>query len=739
MAHASEVGGQASGGEGHRDLTRRYAGLCLLGLVGFACLGAAAADHWWEQGVSRLISVSTGYAGPDKFDPVEMAERKAALGFDAERLTIFARHAGMDEMGLCFVSSAAGKTNADWLGHYLPEAKKRGLRVAVFFDVHHYNTNFAARHPDWMQKNENGSLPHIYDTGVSPCINSPYREWVFQVLRDLAAYPIDGVFFDGPLFFPESCYCEHCQRKWGEQHPGEPMPSKKQRTGEAFGKLVDFQAHSLADFLHDSNRVLKQRNPELALYMNSGVRGANWASARLNRVLIQEEDILGSEGGFLGGDLTRLSLWKPGLTARLLQTQSGGKPCQIFTAASHKPWTFSLLPEAELRLSFFDSLANGAACSFAFTPLDLNQPEAQSVTALNRYLAQNESYYTGTKSEARTALVWSDVTVNFYAGAAAQMIDIDRVAARSEIGNLDGEFSGLADALVRSHTPFDVIDDVALEKEPLDRYETIVLPNVACMSEAVAARLGEWVKRGGTLLATFETSLYDQTGTHRPNFALAEVLGAESAGKIIGPMPHDFMKPETRNPKFEVQSSTFKVQSSKLATKEFLEASIYHVSTTATTAEAEMQFMKPLAGRYDGLPQLSDDPALLVHQWGKGQAVYFSGDLGNTIQTFHLATHLDLLGPWFASPIKISNAPGSVEVTLRSQDDGNRWLLHLVNATGEMTRPIRNVVPVHGISIKLPPGRSARKVTAVRSGQAISPGQTITLTVLQDYELLVIE
>src|SRR6185503_2255244 len=127
-----------------------------------------------------------------------------------------------------------------------------------------------------------------------------------------------------------------------------------------------------------------------------------------------------------------------------------------------------------------------------------NQPEAESVIALNRYLAQHERYYLGTKSEARTALVWSDVTANFYTGAAAQMIDIDLVAARSEIGNLDGEFSGLADALVRSHTPFDVIDDVSLERESLDRYQTLSLPSVSCLRDAIAARLTEWVERGTT-------------------------------------------------------------------------------------------------------------------------------------------------------------------------------------------------------------------------------------------------
>jgi Hypothetical glycosyl hydrolase 6/Beta-galactosidase trimerisation domain len=714
------------------------AAFALVSLILSFVPAAASAAHWWEQGQSRVIGLSTGFAGPDKFDPAELAARKAALGFNAERLTIMQRHGGIDDKGFFFVSTAAGQINEDYLRRYLVESKKHGVRVVIFFDVHYYNQAFADEHPFWMQRNENGSMPKVYDTGLSPCINSPYRDWVFQVLRDLAAYAIDGVFFDGPIFFPGSCYCEHCKRKWDQQHAGESMPSKKQRSGEAFQKLIDFQARSLADFLHDSNRTLKGINPELALYMNSGVRGANWATGRMNRILVQEQDLLASEGGFLGGDMTRLSLWKPGLNARLLETQAPNKPRQIYTAASHKPWTFSLLPAPELRLCFFDAIANGAACSFAFTPIDLNQPEADSVAPLNQYLAQNERYYLGTKSEARTALVWSDVTANFYTGAAAQMIDIDRVAARSEIGNLDGEFSGLADALVRSHTPFDVIDDVSLEREPLDRYQTLVLPNVACLSDTVAARLSEWVQRGGTLIATFETSLYDQVGRQRKNFALAQVFGADTAGRIVGPMLHDFMQPLGQT----IPGS--KAQSPKSLARELLEATVYHVAAEANTADVSIRFMKPLAGRYAGLPQPSEDPALLIQSFGKGRAIYFTGDLGNTIQTFHLAAHLDLLKPWLSSPITISNAPGSVEVVLRSQENGSRWLLHLVNATGEMTRPIQNIIPVHNIEITFPVNHPVHKVTAIRSGQSLpvtkdGQVQTITLPTLNEYELLVVE
>ena len=83
-------------------------------------------------------------------------------------------------------------------------------------------------------------------------------------------------------------------------------------------------------------------------------------------------------------------------------------------------------------------------------------------------------------------------------------------------------------------------------------------------------------------------------------------------------------------------------------------------------------------------------------------------------------------------------------MVLRSQENGSRWLLHLVNATGEMTRPIQNIIPVHHIAITFPADRPVRKITAIRSGEDLpvttdSRGQTTTLPTLNDYELLVVE
>jgi hypothetical protein len=697
----------------------------------------APPKRWWQSKPLRIIDVTSSIDRVGTVPPAELAEWKANSGFDSEHLEIMEMQGGLDDQGFYFKSKVAGRVNPDYLRQYIAEAHKRGIRVLIYFNVHWYKTSFGAKHPEWRQITESGlPLEGVYDNGTDFCLNTPWREWCFQVLRDLAAYGIDGVFYDGPVYRSDTCYCDHCRAKYRRLH-GEEMPSKQTRTGKQFKRLLDFQVASMAEFFRDSNRVLKSISPDIAFYVNGGVRGANWATARINRELVQYQDLLGSEGGFISGDLTRVPLWKPGLTARMLETQAGGKPTVIFTAAAHKPWTFSLLPKPELRLLYAGTIANAASVWMGLSPFDLKQPEMEAIAGMNRFVEKNSSYYVGTRSEARVAVVWSETTANFYAGSPAQMIDIDRIQSRSAVGNVDQEFSGISEALLRAHVPFDVIDDVTLERESLERYAAIFLPNVACMSDKSAARLQAYVESGGNLFATFETSLYDDTGIRRNNFALAPLFGVAAGSRIAGPRNWDFMKGVS--PHWILGNIG----------RELLPSSLYYVQVKPDGAEVPVRFTVPLKGRYDGIPGLSPDPAVAVKQTGKGTAVYFAGDFGNTVASFHLPEFLALAANAASRmaplPVTVENVPGSVEVVWRSQQGGRRKLLHLVNFTGEMTRPITRVLPAMNVTVTLAQGeRAARAYTLMRpqSLPVTKDGQgraRVVVPRVDEYEVVVFE
>jgi len=700
---------------------------------------SAAAPPWWErEGPLRILDDGSSYTGVISPSPDMDIPLKASLAFNTEHMHVMGMTGGLDDQEFFFSSKVAGKKNQDYLAKYLPEAKKRGLRLIIYFDVHWFKGSLGDQHPDWRQIQEGGgTISDMYgQPSTSFCVNSPWREWCFQVVRDLGAYPIDGIFFDGPVFFPSTCYCRYCQEKFQKLHGGK-LPSKQQRKGKPARDLLEFQAGSLAEFLRESCAVIKSINPEIVFYMNGGDRGGNWATARLNRVLIPEQDLLGSEGGYLYGDLRWVPIWKPGVTARLLETQSPDKLRVIFSSARPGPWNYSNHTEPELRLLYAGTVANAAGVFFFTSPQALKRPQLQALTGMNRFVEKNAAYYRGTRSEASTALVWSDTTANFYAGADAQLLESDRVAARSEVGNLDAEFSGLADTLLRSQTPFDVIDDVTLEQEKLNRYAAVFLPNVACMNEKTAACLKEYVRQGGNLFATFETSIYDETGIRRADFALAEVFGVSDARKIVGPNRWDYMQPRAASPLLEGWP------------RDLVPAPIYHVGVRPKGGEALANFTKPLAGTYAGIPEPSDDPALVVHRYGKGKAIYCSGDLGNALNNYHFVEWSRLvenvlrdIGP---SPVAMENAPRSVEVVLRSQQEGQRLVLHLINFTGEMTRPIRQVVPLRDVRITLTAEKEVKRIFTLMRPQTLAAqkGQSgriqFTVPQVNEYEVIVIE
>jgi len=697
----------------------------------------AQAGKWWQHEPLRILDLVTVYGQINAQPAAALARLKAARGYNAEHLQVMQfSGAGLDDQGFFFHTKLAGKQNPDFLGQYLPEAHKQGLRVFIYFNVHSYAMPFGEAHPDWRQTREDGTpLTGVYETATSFCVNSSYREWALQIDRDLCAYPIDGIFYDGPIFFPQTCYCRYCQEKFRRRY-GTDLPSKKERRGKRFAQLLEFQSGSLADFLRDSQTVVKAINPNIALYMNGSVLGGNYATGRLARVINPQEDLLLNEGGFLYGDLTRVPLWRPGVMARLQESQADGKPYVVACAAALKSWNMSLLPDPELRLLYADSIANGAGVYFGLFPSEWDQPEMQALAAMNRFLAQHSAYYQNTRSEAQIALVWSDTTANFYAGSAAQLIDVTRVPARSNVGNLEQEFWGLAEALVRAHAPFDVIDDT-LEHTDLDRYRAIFLPNVACMSDRVAARLRDYVERGGNLFTTFETSRYDAVGEPRPDFALAELMGVSATGKVAGPRPWDYMAKQSSTPLLD------------RIPRQWIPSPTYYLQVKAAGAQVALRFTKPLVGSYELPPQLSGDPALTIHKTGRGTVIYCAGDLGNMIHAWHMPEPLILMENAVRTlapvEIELENVPTAVELVHRSQNSGRRRLLHFVNFNGEMTRPIRQITPVRDARVTFAKDLRAEKIYTLMHPQSLTPqkdaqGRTrFVIPLIEEYEVVVVE
>ena len=113
------------------------------------------------------------------------------------------------------------------------------------------------------------------------------------------------------------------------------------------------------------------------------------------------------------------------------------------------------------------------------------------------------------------AVLYPQRTIAFYRSGAR-----DRVPTSEYL-------QGLYYALLEGRFLFDFVHEDRLSAERLRRYRALLLPNVAYLDEEACQAIRAYVRSGGSLLATFESSRYGPWGEPRSDFGLADVLRRE--------------------------------------------------------------------------------------------------------------------------------------------------------------------------------------------------------------------
>ncbi len=687
--------------------------------------------NWWEKEPLRIIEICDAF-GLQRLPVEVLAKTVKKLGgnvqhFHCMELSTKEYGSGLDDRSLYFRTSAAKKQNPDRLGEYLPFAKKYGIRVVVYFNVHWYTIEFGNRNPYWVQIKEDGNpVQEVYGTGTSFCINSPYREWVFQVLKDLCSYDIDGIFYDGPIFFSNTCYCQYCQKLFEQQTGCCPVP-KSDRNHHLWKEFVEFQAESMERFLEESNSIIKTINPEILFYMNGNSSWPYWPTGRDNHRIIKHTDILGAEGGFLYGNLNQTPIFKPGLTGKLLSSQAKEKVAVVFDCAGHKNWSWYLLPETEISILLYETSFSGAQWWVAVFPDDINQPEMKAISEFGNFIKKHPEPFVQTTSAAKIALLWPSKSAEHYSGSSVPLTDFTEEIKGHEIGNLLMEFYGFYEALVKPKAIFDVIDEYNLDD--IHNYELVILPNAACLSRHDCQQIRKYVKNGGNIVASFETSLYDEHGKPGNNFELSDVFGVNFEGTIFGPMRHDYVSPaNTENAIL------------KNIIKKFFPAPEYGTNVKNISGKILLFYCEKLKGRYDHTPEISLKPMMVEHKYGKGNSIYLAGTFGSTIANCRFREYFYLIENFchlLSKPLLSFENEKNIEAFLR--ENKQDMFLYIINLTGEQKRPLTYIEPIEKLRIKMT--TKAKNVIALNSNVRIKPkktpyGSEFALSHLKNFEIL---
>jgi hypothetical protein len=189
-------------------------------------------------------------------------------------------------------------------------------------------------------------------------------------------------------------------------------------------------------------------------------------------------------------------------------------------------------------------------------------------------------------------------------------------------------------ALLEGRFLFDFIHEDRLQLERLRKYSALILPNIALLSDEQCGQLHEYVEQGGSLLATFETSMYTNANERREDFGLADVFGIHLAGEMIGRRGNSnpyLARIERQHPMLNGFADTH-----------WLPGAEYRLPL----APVENPILTVIPGYVAYPPEMSypstprmTEPAVVVSVRGKSRLAYFPGDIEATMW---LSGHTDL-------------------------------------------------------------------------------------------------
>jgi hypothetical protein len=603
-------------------------------------------------------------------------------------------------------------------------------------DPHAVHQNVFDLHPDWIAVDAEGRHRRHWakpDAWVT-CALGPYNfEFMTEVHKEIVTrYPIQGI-FSNRWAGHGICYCEHCQRNFGGA-TGLPLPRSRDLEDVSWRRYRLWREARLLDLARLWDRSIRAVRPEARYIPNSG--GGALSDLDM-KTLASMTPLLFADRQARSGVTPP---WANGKNAKEYRAAFGEKPIGgIFSVGleAEYRWKDSVQSEPELRIWVADGIANGMRPWFTKFSAQIYDDRWLDVVAdLYDWHHRHANYLVGGEPVVQVAVVYSQQTGAFYGGPEAY-------------ANVEAPILGVCQALIEARIPFEMVHDRMLDEERLEGFKTLILPNIAALSDNQCEQLREFVHRGGSLVATYETSRYDAWGRPRLNFGLADLFGVDDVGEVEGPIKNAYL-----NLEHKAETAGFFLNGLRDAKRMIYGGYQVHVRLNREPLAPPVTLVPaypdlPMEEVYPRRPH-TDIPGVFCHETAGGRIVYFPWDLGRIFWEVLNADHGKLLANavrWAtnADPHVSVAGPGFLEVTDWQQADAR--VVHLVNLTNTMTMrgAYRELHPVgeQHVRVRLPRGREPSRVRLLKSGQTCSfewdpPIVSLRVPQVVDHEVVVI-
>jgi len=608
---------------------------------------------------------------------------------------------------------------------------QRHMRYVPYYWSQREPASVGQEHPEWRCLSSAGK-PTVYYCVNNPDYQALVRNRCVELVRDVG---VDGIFFDMLHARADECYCDACRAKF-RALTGEDPPTKEDFDSLLWQQWVNLKYRSLEQSMLDINRAIKAVNPQAILLVNSWNAWAyrNSHNTRNSIRMAESVDGLLEETGWY--DVADASFFAFPARHNFMNWHLAGL-CRdtralMWGACSVPGWAPA--PPLEVRARVMTMMTNGAVPAHSV-------PGRDTMKTYMAEIAAREPYVRNARLAPWCGLVMSEKTELWYGR--------DDPKGRYVKG-----VYGAFQALLERHLPVSLVTDRDLERGRLEPYRVLFLPNCAAMSAAELQALRQFVKAGGGLVATYETSRYDEHGRRQEAFGLADLLGA----KPVGDFDNQAMRPSWSPTTVRQAYLTFP-EGNRFSDDPVIRETL--ALTGVTQAVGTIARRLPLHCRLllaqtgqdtpglrlttsatdqaTGSVVTTDSPGLIETTYGKGKVIYLPFDISWSFFRYgheYLGRLMELaLREVAAAPPPVEvQAPTIVQATTQLQ--GERVVVHLLNdmsstgrsqnVAGESLYTRREIIPIHDISVtfrdkrlhefRLVPGNEALRPTAGPEG-----------------------
>jgi hypothetical protein len=595
--------------------------------------------------------------------------------------------------------------NMDAFGDILHGCRKLGMNVVARTDAHAAHQDVYDAHPDWIAVDEKGNKrrhPSDPDFWIT-CALGPYNfDFMTRVHEEIMTkYTPDGI-FTNRWAGSGMCYCEHCRQNF-LAFSGLNLPRTRDPHDPARRQHLVWHEQRLFELWRLWNEKIRAINPNASYLANAG----GGALSELDMKTIGElAPTLFADRQARSG---LMAPWANGKNGKEYRATLGQKAIAgIFSVGLEEKyrWKDSVQSGDEIRLWVADGIAQDLRPWFVkFNAKPIDRRWLPVVAEIYQWHYASQGYLRNERSFARVAMVYSQQTASYYGGEDAR-------------ANVEDPALGFYQALVEARIPFEMVHDHLLDPEHINRFKTLILPNIAALSTRQFDQIRAFVGQGGSVVATYETSLYDEWGVRRKDFGLATLFGASFSGEQ-GPLLNSYLS-------LQRQSHPL-LAGFEDATRIINGVNCVSVTVVDAGATSPLQVVPP----YPDLPMeevfttpaTSPQPGVVMREAGRGRVVYFPGDIDRTFWEVLDVDHGKLLRnavTW------ATNEPAPVTVEGKGVLDISVWgqkssmTVHLVNLTNPMMMkgPVREVIPLANqhVSVQVPEGRRVARVRLLVPG-----------------------